>query len=637
MPTETNDQSIWDSLWADEGLDTWRTYPGPFGRICWLLQHATKETQPGEKSPTVVDLGCGVGHLLSEVHNAIKEHQPHAHYIGADLSPVAVKTMTTERDFCIEGRVLDLEDRPDLPFDSLGGTILLCTETLEHLTMPAVEHVLEQSKRFDKCFFMVPNYCLGPEVEKQHLRKWSAKEFLDLLKQYHSDARVEVFYDDKIFKTRGHRGYILGVCGYPKVSTLSFTMPVKDEAADIERVLASFRGAADEIVIGIDDQTTDDTEEIVKLYADKIFTFTWEKSFCKARNHCIERCTSDWIFMSEGHESLKVGLQVLLQLDEVPEWIKVLEVRREARNNAWYFPWLFRRLRDENGELVLKFARDVHNTLVGFKEKEAAHAHQIATWHERSVDNALARANQRRGMNKQTLLESIREKRSLSDMYYLAAEYRDLFCPTCKGHRIVRDEEKSNGEPAYKACPDCVMYSPQNEPISMGVRPFGIRQAIFWFENFIRVSKPVPLRYQARIALSGIYKRLKLYGDAKRVLAQGVIDDATRIEHWYLLGEICEELGQWDLAMRFYEYASLGIGRPPMSYVFLDKAMYTYLPAQKLVSAYVQLGMWDDALLWAKKVPTLMPEWAPQEAFDQAHGYIEQIEQRVTQHQGANP
>jgi SAM-dependent methyltransferase len=631
MPTETNDQSIWDQLWSDEGLDTWRTYPGPFGRICWLLQNVTRETQPesseGPDTANIVDIGCGVGHLLSEVREAVKENQPEASYTGVDLSPVAIEKMVSERDFDIRGEVHDLEDHPPLP----AGNILLCTETLEHLTMPAVEHILESSKTFAKCFFMVPNYCLGPEVEPQHMRQWSAKEFLDLLKRYHPTARVEVFYDDATFKKTGHRGYLLGVCGYEKPASMSFTMPVKDEAADIERVLASFRGAADEIVIGIDDKTEDDTEEIAKLYADKVFRFTWEKSFCKARNHCIERCTSDWIFMSEGHESLKVGLQVLLQLDEVPTWINVLEVRREARNNAWYFPWLFRNKRDKDGELVIKFARDVHNTVVGFKEKECAHAHQVATWHERSVDNAVARANQRRGMNKQSLLESIRAKKSVSDMYYLATEYRDLYCTTCKGQARVRDEENSNGQPAYKPCPDCIMYTPQNEPISMGTKPYGVRQAIFWFECFIRTCKPVPLRYQARVSLSGIYKRLKMYGDAKRVLAQGVIDDATRIEHWYLLGEICEELGQWDLAMRFFEYASLGIGRPPMSYVFLDKAMYTYLPAQKLVSAYAQLGLWDEALTWAKKVPTLMPEWAPQEAFDQAHGYIEQIEQRVTQ------
>jgi len=630
MPTETNDQSIWDSLWADEGLDTWRTYPGPFGRICWLLQNVTRETQPGV-IPIVVDLGCGVGHLLTEVQEAIKENCPHAQYVGADISPVAVKTMTTEREFPIEGHVLDLEDQPQLP----TGNILLCTETLEHLTMPAVEHLLEHSKSFDKCFFMVPNYCLGPEVEPQHLRQWSAKEFLDLLKRYHPTARVEVFYDDQTFKTRGHRGYTLGVCGYEKQTTMSFTMPVKDEAADIERVLASFRGAADEIVIGIDDKTTDDTEEIAKLYADKIFHFTWEKSFCKARNHCVARCSSDWIFMSEGHESLKVGLQALLQLDEVPDWIKVLEVRREARNNAWYFPWLFRNIRDEEGAPVIKFARDVHNTVVGFKEKECAKAQQIATWHERNVDNALARANQRRGMNKQSLLESIREKKNVSDMYYLAAEYRDLLCSTCKGHGVVKDEAASNGESVTKPCPDCVMYSPANEPLSLGVKPFGVRQAIFWYENFIQSARPVPLRYQARISVATIYKKLKMYNPAKRVLAQAVIDDATRIEHWYVLGEICEELGQWDLAMRFYEYASLGIGRPPMSYTFLDKGMYTYLPAQKLVSAYAELGLWDEALMWAKKVPTLMPEWAPKEAFDQAHNYIEQIEQRVTQSQGA--
>jgi len=66
MATKTNDKSIWDALWGQEGLDTWRKYPGPIGRISWLLQNATRETQEeNEVVPTLVDLGCGVGHLLS--------------------------------------------------------------------------------------------------------------------------------------------------------------------------------------------------------------------------------------------------------------------------------------------------------------------------------------------------------------------------------------------------------------------------------------------------------------------------------------------------------------------------------------------------------------------------------------------
>lgn len=631
MPTETNSQSVWDELWSAEGTDTWRTYDGPFTRIAWLLQHATRETQPltreQDQHARIVDLGCGVGVLLTKVHDAIVEQQPEATYAGVDLSPAAIDIMVNERKFNVSGRVADFEERPQLP----EGDILMCTEVLEHLTMPSVEHILAHSQGFKKCFFMVPNACLGPEVEPQHQRAWSAKEFRDLLRRYHPTARVEVFYNQEIARTKGHRGYLLGICGYEKPATMSFTMPVKNEGLDVERVLASFRGVADEIVIGIDDKTTDNTEEIVRRYADDVFFFTWEDNFSKARNACIDRCTCDWIFMSEGHEHLHIGHQWLLQLDEVPPFIEVLEVKREAFNNSWYFPWLFRRILDDEGKARIRFTRAVHNTVTGYDDKNAAKANQVSTWHERSDENAIERREQRKGMNKQELLKGLREdpRTNVRNMYYLGVEYKDVFCRTCKGHGKVHDPENSNGEPAFKPCADCVMYTPDNEPISMGVKPFAVRQHIYWLENFIRCARPLPLRYQARLSLGRTYQRLKMYGDAKRVLAQAIIDDATRIEHWVMLGEICEERGQTDLAMRFFEYAAQGIGRPPMSYTFLDKAMYTYLPAQKLVNTYAKLGLWDEALHWVQRLPSLMPPHAKQEHLDQLAEFEQQIQVQI--------
>jgi glycosyltransferase involved in cell wall biosynthesis len=562
-----------------------------------------------------------VGVLLKQISETLGSAVD-ALYLGMDLSETACH-LATKHCADLIARPVDFEERPRL----WTGEILLCTEVLEHLTLPAVEHILQHSQRFSKAFFMVPNACFGPEVEPQHLRQWSAKDFLDLLKTYHPSARVEVFHDPKAFQEKGHRGYLLGICGYEKQTTLSFTMPVKDEGADIERVLSSFRGVADQIIIGIDDKTTDDTEALAKLYADDVFYFTWENDFSKARNQCIDRCTCDWVFMSEGHEHLKEGWQVLLQLEEIPSSIKVLEVRRESENYAWFFPWLFR------NHLGIHFKNAVHNELDGYDgTKDVAQAHQIATWHERDLKKAWERAKQRQGMNKQELLRKVREG-SIRDMYYLGTEYSDLLCSTCKGHGQVLDTEKSNGTRVYKACPDCQIMLVTGKNVSLGTKPFGVRQAIYWYERFLAASnhRPMPLRYQARLSLARWYRQLERYTDAKRVLAEAIIDDATRTEHWLLLGDLCEEQGQIDLATRFYEYASIGIGRPPISHVFLEKSVYTYLPAQKLTSVYAEQGDWENALKWARQVPVLLPEWAPPQAFKEAQHYIDLLEVKANE------
>lgn len=620
MPTESNSQSVWDDLWAREGLETWRRYPGPFGRISWLLAWTAKECQ-AEQTPRIVDLGCGVGVLLNQVHESI---QGTSHGVGIDISPVACQEALTTPGVA-EAAPGDLMD-PSLELPT--GDILLCTETLEHLEIDAVRRILEHSKSFSKSFFMVPNNCLGPEIEPQHMRQWTAKEFLDLLREYHgADCRVECFFHQPTFVEHGHRGYLLGVCGYKKFQTLSFTMPVKDEEDDIERVLASFRGVADEMIIGIDDKSTDATEEIARTYADEVFPFTWEKNFSAARNHGIDRCTCDWIFMSEGHEHLHEGQQALLQLEDIQDGIKVLEVRRESRDSSWYFPWLFR---NHQG---IRFENAVHNELAGYNhEKESAMIPQVATWHEQSLKKQYERSIQRRGMNKQELIRRVKDENSVRDMYYLGVEYRDLMCPTCKGHRVVPDEENSNGEEAWKLCPACTIELASGEKRALGIRPMGIRQSVYWFERFIEACKPgIPLRYQARLSLAAQYKVLGRIYEAKRILAEAVVDDATRTEHWIVLGDLCVEQGQPELAMRFYEYASVGIGRPPLTHTFVEKAVYSYLPAQKLTSIYAELGMWDSALEWVRRIPGLMPDWAPQQALEEVEGYRQEIEAQVAQ------
>jgi glycosyltransferase involved in cell wall biosynthesis len=349
-------------------------------------------------------------------------------------------------------------------------------------------------------------------------------------------------------------------------------MPVKNEEADIERVLKSFRGVADEIVIGVDDQSTDRTREIATWYADKVFDFTWEKSFSKARNACMDQCTGDWIFMSEGHEHLHSGVDALLRLDEIPSFIDVVEVKRESRGCLWQFPWLSR------NKPEIRYTNDVHNVLSGYDPKRVAQAHQIHTWHERAENKEIERNLQRKGMNPQVLLNRIikSKNRDLQAMFYLAGEYSNL-------------------------------PGPEN-----------FKKAIKWYQSYIDLSIGEPMCYQARLALGKLLfraaKRLEKanpgghdeqitlwLNQAKKTLCGATADDPMRVEHWLLLGEISEAQGQLYYAMRFYEYAALGIGRVPTSYMFIDKGNYTYLPAQRLVNVYLSLGQTVDALMWHKR------------------------------------
>ena len=580
----SNSRQVWDDIWSKEGFEnTWRRYPGIFGRIIWSLQN-----MDNSKDKSVLDVGCGVGILLSRIKNEVGCSSLE----GIDISQVAIEVLKQQG---IQGNVLDLEN----PSFVLPTAKVLCaTEFVEHLTDPQFERFLSFTPNYETCFVSTPNWCMGPDEESQHHRKLSAIEFLTILRKYRPDWRVECI---------DH--YLLGVAGYPteKPFKLSFTMPVKNEEADIERVLKSFRGFADEIVIGIDSLSTDGTEAIVRRYADTVFTFEWENHFSKARNACIERCTGDWIFMSEGHEHLKTGGEALLRLQEVPSFIDVIEVRRETTTTHWFFPWLFKNKRDEEGNLTIFYRNAVHNALFYPEEYKVVQAQQISTYHERFWAATVARSLQRKGMNKVELFDRVKKSnyKDLLAMLYLANEFR--------------------GEASG----------------------FSVQSALKWYKLVISTGKPSPVRYQARLSLHGIYKVLisnlmKLENDPDQEskinqafledlenLNGAATDDIFRTEHWIYLGELYESVSQYEEALRCYEIASLGIGRYPSSYMFINKETYSYLPAQKLTSLLSSMDKWEEALIWAEKVEGLLPNEVPPQFIEETRKNIELIRSKI--------
>lgn len=306
MQMNPNSAEAWDRLWRAEGLDTWRksTMQAVYDRINTLVPRGAH----------VIDIGGGLGilgHLLAESGRKVEVW---------DISPVAVK-MAKEQG--LSGRVVDLEGKslPEIP----KGTVVIATEVLEHLHEEARARIVTAAaKTGAPAFFSVPNDRLGPEEEPQHTRAFTAMEFKTYLQRTFKDVRVEVLGPPA--HPHNCPAFLLGVCGVPKASSLSVTLPVRDEAADLGRVLASFRGAADEVIIGVDPRTKDDTFGVASKYADQVFyledpegpvpgkTYTGVRCakmaadgtqrmpeggvhFAWVRNQCLDKCSSEWVFM----------------------------------------------------------------------------------------------------------------------------------------------------------------------------------------------------------------------------------------------------------------------------------------------------------------------------------------------------
>jgi len=89
--------------------------------------------------------------------------------------------------------------------------------------------------------------------------------------------------------------------------TICLQMMVKDEAETIEKAITSIMDVCDEIIIGVDRASTDDTYKIASKYATTLWEFDFNDDFANIRNQGIEMMSSDWFIVIDGHEYYHEG------------------------------------------------------------------------------------------------------------------------------------------------------------------------------------------------------------------------------------------------------------------------------------------------------------------------------------------
>ncbi len=578
---EANAAAKWDKVWSTSSEEDWRAdvLAPVYERIAELLPKHAK----------VVDIGGGSGtlafHLLATGRDVeVWEHN------DAAIRACACKG--------VPARKVDIEDHVD--GEPFAGTSFVATEVLEHLSDNALSKVMDLARASGHpCFFSVPNDRLGPDEEPEHARKWTAKSFLDFLRGFFPEARVEVLgapWHNPGYVSRGQPCFLLGIIGMPKACKLSVCWPARDEAADIEKCLASYRGVADELIIGIDPRTKDNTRELAEKYADVVFDLIELRGppddqtpeggfhFAHARNQCMNRCTSPWIFMTEAHEPLVEGKDALLHLDQVDEHAAVLNVVRQGgpawHREQWIFPWLCRNRPD------IRYARSTHNTLNYPDDVLVMTLPQVRTLHERVHAAAVARKEQRAVQNRVKLMQDWTSTGNAWSLQYLGSEWRD--------------------------------HSPE--------------KAVHYLREYLNVGKFGTLRYNTRLVLAKTLADLDRLDDAEEVLAGASADDWSRIEHWIYLGDIAFEREEFEKASTFYGYAATKRSQAPLTTLWVDLAMYSWIPAQRLAQTYAALGRLPEALTWARAVLQDFMSFgdnAPQALVDEAQSNIIVIEEAI--------
>jgi SAM-dependent methyltransferase len=574
--TDANSPEKWDAIWRDPAQAEWRgrALAEVYDRICELVPAGSR----------VVDLGGGVGTLAFRLYRAgsktlVVDNSPRAldeveHAAAVFGAKIWRGVETMRADLEDAAWLVKLRGRLD------GPPVFVATEALEHLSGGARAVVLDNARVAGAAIFSVPNNRLGPDEEPQHTIKWTALEFLQELRRYFKHCRVEVL-----------GGYLLGVCGKlaEKPYRLSVCTPARDEAADIERTLASFRGVADQLVVGIDPRSTDDTEAIARRYAEVVFTLDEPDGpaddkapavhMAHIRNQCLDRCDGDWVFMTEAHESLAEGQDVLLHLDQVDEGAKVAFVMRTGSGQRWAFPWLHR------NDSRIRYTRATHNELLFPDSYLCVRLPQISTLHQRSRDTIERRRAQRKVQNRRTLTEDWVLRGNDNSLLYLGSEWAEY------------DKDK----------------------------------AVQRLQEFLAVNRNNGAkRYHARLQCA---KMLAQQGDAAEsrvVLIGAAADDWSRVDHWFYLGDLALEAERHEEALQFYRYVSTRIEDPPFCVWWVDLSIYGYLCAQRLTQCYATLGKLEDALHWAERAVELLPEDSPAEATDEARHNVELIQEALS-------
>ncbi len=306
----------------------------------------------------IIDYGCAHGHFT----NYLADMFPSIEFTGIDVSPAAIevatvkaKEMNLNNVHFWEGDWLDKHASNVHPDNC---NLIILGEILEHVPDP-VRFMDVVKERVGEAFVIITTP-LGPWESLSYESDYPKRFHLHHLER--GDIG-DLFAHQKGFKvnclpvTHTPVGELLGwyitsfqftrdndsarPIDYNRKlretacrQTVSLCMIVKDAEADLLKLLRSVEPTVDEIVIGIDETTTDGTFEVVSIFEHEckekhrspdlvvstlVIPSPLEIGFDAARNLTIEKATKHWVMWCDADEEL-------IGVERVPKYL---------RQNGW--------------------------------------------------------------------------------------------------------------------------------------------------------------------------------------------------------------------------------------------------------------------------------------------------------------
>lgn len=368
--------------------------------------------------------------------------------------------------------------------------------------------------------------------------------------------------------------------------TISACLILKNEGKTIYRCLDSMKGFVDEYIIGIDNDSEDNTHKEIYRFLDdnniddkkiQMYGYTWQDDFSKARNEGMDKATGDYILIMDGHEYFpeqwhnitenrisfvkqyltnvkkKLGEE---ELDEIFFQLYQQPFLGQTPNNFFLQPRIYR------NDPKIRFNRSAHNTITNTDPKKSIHFVDIILIHDAPEDNRADRKEQRVVMNTAEIERAIKENPKDTRSYFYL------------GNTLIEAKK-------YK-------------------------KAIKCYEKYLKYRKDdTHEKYQVYIHMAICYRHLENYDKARDCLflAKGI--DPMRRDAYSLLGDLFIKTEKYNEAI--FELTTMLNVRTRSSRMFQNGATQTWDPHQKLAMAYEKVGNIPKALVHLEHAYRILP------------------------------
>jgi 2-polyprenyl-3-methyl-5-hydroxy-6-metoxy-1,4-benzoquinol methylase/glycosyltransferase involved in cell wall biosynthesis len=283
------------------------------------------------KPQTILDYGCAHGHYVLN----LKKRWPHLKIDGIDLNQrnIDIAKKWLSDDFPEAWRKQEImflcgdvhSQSTQAVLKGAKYDLIIAAEILEHVAEPAAlcEKLHEYLAPGGWMLITVPygpweaiGYLEHPGW-RAHIHHFERQDLMDIFAGQNDYRLQAVPHSDHLGhyiliyrpsdKPLGKIDYNRKITQQAPRETVSACLIVKNGEHDLGRTLKSIQPIYNELIIGIDETTTDETKRIAELFNANWFYIKspLEIGFDKARNETIKRAKMDWIFWIDSDEILE--------------------------------------------------------------------------------------------------------------------------------------------------------------------------------------------------------------------------------------------------------------------------------------------------------------------------------------------